>query len=108
MSRWRSLLTLRCSTGGVAELKELSALFIDTELDLAFRLAQVAENAYAQRNKQTGADALSRAHNACGWAEKWMDRARESDRPVLQTKLEQLKSVLKRLDESQLKTQLAC
>ena len=96
--------TPSCFTG-LSALKELSARFIATELDLAFTLARVAENAFTQGNKQTGEEALNRAHNACGWAAKWMDRVREQDQPLLHVKLEELQSVLKRLDESQLKVQ---
>ena len=86
-------------------MKELSARFVDTELDLAFTLTRVAENAYTHANKQTGDEALNRAHDACGWAAKWMNRVREQDQPLLHAKLEELQSVLKRLDESQSKVQ---
>jgi hypothetical protein len=104
VSQRRGLLTLRRSTG-LPPLKELSARFIATELDLAFTLARGAENAYAHGNKQTGDDALNRAYAACEWAAKWMDRVREQDQPPLHTKLDELQSVLKRLDDSQLKVQ---
>jgi len=108
VSQRRGLLTLRRSFTqflGLSNLKELSARFVATELDIASRLVLVAEDAYKNGNKQTGDEALNRAHDACEWAAKWMDRVRESDREELRSKLEELQSALKRLDESQLKVQ---
>lgn len=94
----------RTSTG-LSNLKELSARFVATELDIAFRLVLVAENAYRNGNKQTGDEALNRAHNAGGWAARWMEKVREQDQPLLHARLEELQSVLKHLDESQLRVQ---
>jgi len=89
----------------LSKLKELSTRFVATELDVASRLGLVAENAYKNGNTETGNEALNRAHNACEWAAKWMDRVREEDQPPLHARLEELRSVLKHFDESQLKAQ---
>lgn len=79
-------------------LKELSARFINTELEVAFRLLLVAENAYAQGDLETYNAAVLRARESCEWIARFIERVPEQERAPVQARFADLQSAVERFD----------
>ena len=82
------------------QLQQLSARLINTELNVAFRLVDVAKRAQAEGNLEVRSEALTRARRCREWILKLIDGVSEEDRAHVGAKFQKLEASLERFDPS--------
>lgn len=82
------------------QLQQLSARLVATELNVAFRLVDVAKKAQAEGNVEIHNEALTRARRCREWILKFIDGVSEEDRPHVDAKFQKLVAALERFDPS--------
>lgn len=75
-------------------LQKLSARLVATELDVAFKMIDVARYAQAQGDKEVRKEALRRARRCTEWIKKFIDGLSEEDRLVVEQEFEELQTAI--------------